>query len=84
MDIAFTHRHPTPGQRALAAGIPAAANKPASGVMREIPASAYTCPDHFAAEWAKVFKRMPVVIDRRRCCRSPIWRCRMTGLACRC
>lgn len=62
MDIAFKPRHPTPGQRALAAGIPAAAGKPASGVMREIPASAYTCPDHFAAEWAGVFKRLPVVL----------------------
>ncbi|WP_017667223.1 aromatic ring-hydroxylating dioxygenase subunit alpha [Sandarakinorhabdus sp. AAP62] len=62
MDIAFKPRHPTPGQRALAAGIPAAAGKPASGVMREIPASAYTCPDHFAREWNRVFKRLPVVI----------------------
>jgi hypothetical protein len=62
MDIAFKPRHPTPGQRALAAGVPAAAGKPASGVMREIPASAYTCPDHFAREWSCVFKRLPVVI----------------------
>ena len=62
MDIAFKSRHPTPGQRALAAGVPAAAGKPASGVMREIPASAYTCPDHFAREWSHVFKRLPVVI----------------------
>ncbi len=62
MDIAFKPRHPTPGQRALAAGVPAAAGKPASGVMREIPASAYTCPDHFAREWSRVFKRLPVVI----------------------
>jgi phenylpropionate dioxygenase-like ring-hydroxylating dioxygenase large terminal subunit len=62
MDIAFKPRHPTPGQRALAAGVPAAAGKPASGVMREIPASAYTCPDHFAREWSHVFKRLPVVI----------------------
>ncbi len=62
MDIAFKHRTPTPGQRALAAGIPAAAGRPASGVMREIPASVYTCPDHFAAEWAKVFQRLPIVI----------------------
>ncbi|MEI6486640.1 MAG: aromatic ring-hydroxylating dioxygenase subunit alpha [Sphingomonadales bacterium] len=62
MDIAFKHPTPTPGQRALAAGIPAAAQKPASGMMREIPASVYTSPDHFAAEWAAVFQRMPVVI----------------------
>ncbi|WP_022680245.1 aromatic ring-hydroxylating oxygenase subunit alpha [Sandarakinorhabdus limnophila] len=62
MDIAFKPRRPTPGQRALAAGVPAAAGKPASGVMREIPASAYTCPDHFAREWSHVFKRLPVVI----------------------
>jgi phenylpropionate dioxygenase-like ring-hydroxylating dioxygenase large terminal subunit len=62
MDIAFKPRHPTPGQRALAAGIPAAAGKPASGVMREIPASAYICPEHFAREWSHVFKRLPVVI----------------------
>ena len=62
MDIAFTPKHPTPGQRALAAGIPAAAGKPTNGVMRQVPVSAYTCPDHFAAEWSKVFKRLPVVI----------------------
>lgn len=62
MDIAFTPRTPTPGQRALAAGIPAAAGRAASGVMREIPASVYTCPEHFAAEWAKVFQRLPIVI----------------------
>ena len=62
MDIAFKPRRPTLGQRALAAGVPAAAGKPASGVMREIPASAYTCPDHFAREWSHVFKRLPVVI----------------------
>ena len=62
MYIAFKPRHPTPGQRALAAGVPAAAGKPASGVMREIPASAYTCPDHFAREWSRVFQRLPVVI----------------------
>jgi phenylpropionate dioxygenase-like ring-hydroxylating dioxygenase large terminal subunit len=62
MDIAFKPRHPTPGQRALAAGVPAAAGKPASGVMREIPASAYICPEHFAREWSHVFKRLPVVI----------------------
>ena len=62
MDIAFTPKHPPPGQRALAAGIPAAAGKPTNGVMRQVPVSAYTCPDHFAAEWSKVFKRLPVVI----------------------
>jgi phenylpropionate dioxygenase-like ring-hydroxylating dioxygenase large terminal subunit len=62
MDIAFKPRHPTPGQRALAAGVPAAAGKQASGVMREIPASAYICPEHFAREWSHVFKRLPVVI----------------------
>lgn len=62
MDIAFKLRQPTPGQRALAAAIPAASQRPASGTMREIPASVYTCPDHFAAEWARVFRRLPVVI----------------------
>ena len=62
MDIAFKPRHPTPGQRALAAAIPAAAQRPASGAMRDVPASAYTSPQHFAREWERVFRRLPVVI----------------------
>ncbi|WP_439547251.1 aromatic ring-hydroxylating oxygenase subunit alpha [Sandarakinorhabdus sp.] len=62
MDIAFIPKHPTPGQRALAAGVPAAAGKVPSGAMWQIPASAYTCPDHFAAEQEKLFRRMPVVL----------------------
>ena len=62
MDAPFTPQQPTPGQRALAAAIPAAAGKAASGAMDRIPASAYTCPNHFAAEQAKLFRRMPVVL----------------------
>lgn len=62
MDLAFAHRQPTPGQRALAAGIPAAAGKRAGSAMREVPASAYTCPEHFQREWTRVFQRLPVVI----------------------
>jgi len=62
MDSPLVIRRPSPGQRALAAGVPAAAGKLASGVMARIAASDYTCPDHFAAEWHRVFKRLPVVL----------------------
>jgi glycine betaine catabolism A len=30
--------------------------------MRENPANVYTSPDHYAADWSTVFKRLPVVI----------------------
>jgi len=63
MDVPFTQQHPTPGQRALAAGIPGAVGQVPPATTSRIPASAYTCPDHFAREQAAVFRRFPVVIS---------------------
>lgn len=62
MDIHVIARRPTPGQRALAAGVPAAAGRPAGGGMARIAAGNYTCPQHFAAERARLFLRLPVVL----------------------
>lgn len=52
---------PTPGQLALAEAIREGRAKVAGGVQR-VPASNYTCPDHFAREKAALFDRLPQVI----------------------
>ncbi|KAB7645617.1 aromatic ring-hydroxylating oxygenase subunit alpha [Polymorphobacter fuscus] len=62
MDIHVPFRQPTPGQRALAQAIPAAAQRPAPALTSTIAASAYTCPDRFARERDRLFHAMPVVL----------------------
>lgn len=52
---------PTPGQLALAEEIRGGIGKQAGGVQT-VPASNYTCPDHFAREKAGLFDRLPQVI----------------------
>lgn len=52
---------PTPGQLALAEAIRGGAPKVASGIQT-VPASNYTCPDHFAREKAALFDRLPQVL----------------------
>ncbi|MBA4043552.1 MAG: ferredoxin, partial [Erythrobacter sp.] len=47
---------PTPGQLALAEAIRAGRTKVAGGIQ-QVPASNYTCPDHFAREKAALFER---------------------------
>jgi glycine betaine catabolism A len=52
---------PTLGQRALAEAI--LADDPRRGdAITHVQASTYTCPDRFAAEWTKLFDRLPQVI----------------------
>ena len=52
---------PTPGQLALAEAIRGGSGKVAHGIQ-SVPASNYTCPDHFAREKAALFDRLPQVI----------------------
>lgn len=52
---------PTPGQLALAEAIREGRAKVAGGIQT-VPASNYTCPDHFAAEKAALFDRLPQVL----------------------
>jgi phenylpropionate dioxygenase-like ring-hydroxylating dioxygenase large terminal subunit len=52
---------PTAGQLALAEAIRAGRAKVAGGIQT-VPASNYTCPDHFAREKAALFDRLPQVI----------------------
>jgi phenylpropionate dioxygenase-like ring-hydroxylating dioxygenase large terminal subunit len=52
---------PTPGQLALAEAIREGRAKVAGGVQT-VPASNYTCPNHFAHEKAALFDRLPQVI----------------------
>ncbi|MBI1401936.1 MAG: Rieske 2Fe-2S domain-containing protein [Porphyrobacter sp.] len=52
---------PTPGQLALAEAIRGGEGRMAAGIAT-VPASNYTCPDHFAREKAALFDRLPQVI----------------------
>ena len=52
---------PTAGQLALAEAIRSGVGKVAGGIQT-VPASNYTCPDHFAHEKAALFDRLPQVI----------------------
>lgn len=52
---------PTPGQLALAQAITTGQTRRAQGVQT-VPASRYTCPDHFAREQAGLFNRLPRVL----------------------
>jgi nitrite reductase/ring-hydroxylating ferredoxin subunit len=52
---------PTPGQLALAETIRGGVGRQAGGIQT-VPASNYTCPDHFAREKAALFDRLPQVI----------------------
>jgi phenylpropionate dioxygenase-like ring-hydroxylating dioxygenase large terminal subunit len=54
-------RRPTAGQLALAEAIRHGEGRTAEGMGR-VPASNYTCPDHFAREKAALFDRMPQVL----------------------
>ncbi len=52
---------PTPGQLALAEAIREGRAKVAGGIQT-VPASNYTCADHFAAEKAALFDKLPQVL----------------------
>ena len=52
---------PTPGQLALAEAIRGGIGRVA-GAIQTVPASNYTCPDHFAREKAALFDRLPQVL----------------------
>ena len=52
---------PTPGQLALAEAIRDGQGKVAGGIQK-VPASNYTCPDHFAREKAALFDKLPQVL----------------------
>jgi nitrite reductase/ring-hydroxylating ferredoxin subunit len=53
---------PTPGQRRLAAAIPAASQTAAPATITTIPASHYTCPSRFALENDRLFRTLPLVL----------------------
>lgn len=52
---------PTAGQLALAEAIRGGVGRQAGGIQT-VPASNYTCPDHFAREKAALFDRLPQVL----------------------
>ena len=62
MDIHVPFRRPTLGQLALAESLAGAASRPAPAMTATIPASAYTCPEHFAREQDRLFRAQPVVL----------------------
>jgi phenylpropionate dioxygenase-like ring-hydroxylating dioxygenase large terminal subunit len=62
MDIHVPFRQPTPGQLALAEAMPAAARATPPAVVSRLPASVYTCPDHFAREQDRLFRTRPVIL----------------------
>jgi Rieske 2Fe-2S family protein len=62
MDIHVPFRQPTPGQLALAEAMPAAARAIPPAVVSRLPASVYTCPDHFAREQDRLFRAHPVIL----------------------
>jgi len=62
MDIHVPFRRPTSGQLALAEAMPAAALATAPAVISRLPASVYTCPDHFAREQDRLFRAHPVIL----------------------
>jgi len=59
--IAKPERRPTAGQLALAQAISTENPRQAVGVA-QVSARHYTCPDHFAAEKAALFERLPQVL----------------------
>lgn len=61
VETAVPGLRPTPGQLALAEAIREGRAKVAGGIQT-VPASNYTCPDHFAREKAALFDRLPQVI----------------------
>jgi Rieske 2Fe-2S family protein len=61
VETAVPDLRPTPGQLALAEAIREGRAKVAGGIQT-VPASNYTCPDHFAREKAALFDRLPQVI----------------------
>jgi len=61
VDTAVPTLRPTAGQLALAEAIRQGRAKVAGGIQT-VPATNYTCPDHFAREKAALFDRLPQVI----------------------
>jgi glycine betaine catabolism A len=59
--IATSPQRPTAGQIALAEAIHKGETRGSDGI-RHVPASNYTCPDHFAREKAALFDRLPQVL----------------------
>ncbi len=61
VETAVPTLRPTPGQLALAEAIRDGRAKVAGGIQT-VPASNYTCPDHFALEKAALFELLPQVL----------------------
>ena len=61
VDTTVPGLRPTPGQLALAEAIRGGIGRQA-GAIQTVPASNYTCPDHFAREKAALFDRLPQVL----------------------